>query len=224
MTTTIPRSCKTTANRYKKVTPSYWVQQKERQRSELNPCQHLTSSRIADRRLPDLTTIRRILDGRTAAGIPFLGQCLFTVVIVTTDHLLHGNLMRHARMDRRFRSSSYRAGRTRHRARRTRPRRARHQARSQLPRRRRDRLQARLPPPQILLGVVQDLARVLGVLERMARVAGNDGRVVEKVEQTATVAGQEGLLLRPFDSGGEVHVVGLFELLTGLVFHHHHHQ
>lgn len=57
----------------------------------------------------------------------------------------------------------------------------------------------------------------MGVFERGAGVAGNDGGVVEEVEEAAAVAGEDDLLFGALDCGGEVEVVGFFELLAGLL-------
>ena len=72
------------------------------------------------------------------------------------------------------------------------------------------------PVAQVVLGVVEHLARLRRVLEGRARVAGDDGRVVEQVQQAPAVARQDGLLLGPLDDGGEVDVVGFLDLLACL--------
>lgn len=82
-----------------------------------------------------------------------------------------------------------------------------------------DGLEVWLPCLQLLLGVVEDLAGVVGVGEGLAHIAGDDGCVVEVVEEAAAVFGEDDLFLCAFDGGGEVEVVGFFELLTGLAEH-----
>ena len=74
----------------------------------------------------------------------------------------------------------------------------------------------RLPVTQILLGGLEDLARLVGVVEGRACVAGDDGGVIEEVEETATVAGEDDLFFSAFDGRGEVEIVGFFEFLAGL--------
>lgn len=54
------------------------------------------------------------------------------------------------------------------------------------------------------------------VFEGWARVAWDDGGVVEEVEEAAAVAREENLFLGALDHGGEMDVVGFFELLAGL--------
>ena len=86
----------------------------------------------------------------------------------------------------------------------------------QISSRTRDWLQAGCPFSEILFGVVEDLARLVRVFEGGARVAWDDGGVVEEVEEAAAVAREEDLFLGALDHGGEVDVVGFFELLAGL--------
>jgi len=72
------------------------------------------------------------------------------------------------------------------------------------------------PVTQVVLGVVEDLASLGAVGVCRARVAGNDGRVVQEPQQAAAVAGQDDLLLCALDDGGELGLIGLLQLLTGL--------
>ena len=74
---------------------------------------------------------------------------------------------------------------------------------------------ARLPLAQVLLGVVEDLARGLALGVRLALVARHDGGVVEQVDQLARLAGEQDLLLGALDDGGRVQVVCLLQLLAG---------
>ena len=80
----------------------------------------------------------------------------------------------------------------------------------------RNGLQVGLPVAQVILGVVEDLPSLRGVLKGRARVSRHDGGVVEEVQQAAAVAGKHDLLLGPLDGGGEVDVVCFLELLTSL--------
>ena len=63
---------------------------------------------------------------------------------------------------------------------------------------------------------MEDLARLVSVLEGGSGVAWDNGGVVEEVEEAAAVAGEENLLLGALDDGGEVDVIGFFQLLTSL--------
>ena len=74
---------------------------------------------------------------------------------------------------------------------------------------------ARLPRPQALFGVVQSLPCWLGVVVSGSLFARNDGRVVEQVDEAASLGCEEDLLLGALDDGGGVQVVGFFEFLAG---------
>ena len=73
-----------------------------------------------------------------------------------------------------------------------------------------------LPVAQIVFGVVEDLSGLVALGVGDTGVAGHDGRVVEKVEQTKTVTRKDDLLLGALDGGEEFGSVGFFEFLTGL--------
>jgi hypothetical protein len=55
-----------------------------------------------------------------------------------------------------------------------------------------------------LLCVIQYLAGVVGVGERLADIPRDDGRVVEVVEQATAIFSQDNLLLCTFDGGCKV--------------------
>lgn len=74
-----------------------------------------------------------------------------------------------------------------------------------------------LPLAQIVLGVIEDLAGLAAVGVRLAGVAGDNGRVVEQLQQALAVAGQDDLLLSTLDGGGKLGLVRLLELLAGLL-------
>ena len=63
---------------------------------------------------------------------------------------------------------------------------------------------------------MEDLARLMSVLERGSGVAWYYGGVIEEVKDAAAVAREEDLLLGALDDGGKVDVVGFFQLLTSL--------
>lgn len=73
-----------------------------------------------------------------------------------------------------------------------------------------------LPVAEVVFGVVEDLAGLGAVGVGLALVSWNDGAVVQKLEETAAVAGQDDLLLGALDRGEEFGVVGFLELLTSL--------
>ena len=80
-----------------------------------------------------------------------------------------------------------------------------------------DGLQVWLPCLQLLLRVIEDLPSVVGVRKWLANVSGNNGRVIEVVEQATTVSGKYDLFLGALDGGSEVQIVSFLELLTGLM-------
>lgn len=77
-------------------------------------------------------------------------------------------------------------------------------------------IRVELPVFQVVLGVVQDLSSLGAMAVWAALVAGDNRAVVEELQEPAAVAGEDDLLLRPFNGGEEFGVVGLLELLTGL--------
>ena len=79
-----------------------------------------------------------------------------------------------------------------------------------------DGLVCRVPPSQLLLSVIEHVARVLAPVEARVLVAGDDRRVVQHVEDAPGVLGQEGLFLGALYVRGEVGVVGFFEFLSRL--------
>lgn len=72
------------------------------------------------------------------------------------------------------------------------------------------------PVAQVLLGIIEDLAGLGAVLELWTHVAGDDGGVVEQVQETAAVAREDDLFLGAFDGGGKLGGIGLLELLSSL--------
>lgn len=74
-----------------------------------------------------------------------------------------------------------------------------------------------LPVAKIVLGVVENLASLTGVVVDGFGVTGNNWGVVEELEQTATVLGQDNLLLGALNGGGKFGLVRFFELLTSLL-------
>ena len=78
-----------------------------------------------------------------------------------------------------------------------------------------DRLHVRLPSPEVTLGVGEDLPAVVDLGEGGALLAGDDGGVVEEVDEVAGALGEEDLFLGTLDDGGGVEVEGFLELLAG---------
>ena len=66
------------------------------------------------------------------------------------------------------------------------------------------------------LGFVQNLPSFVGVGEWLSDITRHDWSVVEQVQQSAAVSGEDDLLLSSFDCGGKVEIVGLLDLLSGL--------
>lgn len=92
---------------------------------------------------------------------------------------------------------------------------ARHSVRAQLSALHRNTAVSRLPVPQTIFGVVQRLSRQLCLVVRWALFAGDDGCVVEQVDELARLRGEQDLLLSTLDDRGGVDVVGFLEFLTG---------
>lgn len=79
-----------------------------------------------------------------------------------------------------------------------------------------DRLEIRLPVPEFIFGVIEHLASGIGALENGMYVSWHDRRVVKEVQHTASLLGQNDLLLGSLDRGRKVDVIGFLELLASL--------
>ena len=55
------------------------------------------------------------------------------------------------------------------------------------------------------------------MLESGTDVSRDDGSIIQEIENSSTMSGEDDLLLCTFDSGRELNVIGLFELLTCLI-------
>lgn len=73
-----------------------------------------------------------------------------------------------------------------------------------------------LPLSKIVFGVVENLASLMAVLEDGASVTWNDGSIIEKVQETTAVAGENDLLLGALDGCSEFGGVCFLELLATL--------
>lgn len=79
-----------------------------------------------------------------------------------------------------------------------------------------DRFKVWLPAAKLVFGVVEDLASMLGICELWMSIAGDDGCVVKKIDNTASLLCQNDLLLGALDRRRKVDVICLLELLTRL--------
>lgn len=78
-----------------------------------------------------------------------------------------------------------------------------------------NRLDVGSPGSELVFGNVQDFSCSLSVSEGGVGISGNDGSVVNEVEQLSCVLGQKDLLLGALNDGSSVNVVSLLELLAG---------
>lgn len=79
-----------------------------------------------------------------------------------------------------------------------------------------DRLDAGFPTTEVILSILKDLAcRELMVI-RLACITRNNRSVINVVEQAASVASQNGLLLGALNNGRQMDIIGLLQLLASL--------
>lgn len=69
---------------------------------------------------------------------------------------------------------------------------------------------------ELALSIVENVAGFRTVSEGLSDVSWHNGSVVEEVQQSATVPGQDDLLLCSLNGGGKVMVIRFLELLAGL--------
>ncbi len=74
----------------------------------------------------------------------------------------------------------------------------------------------RLPVREVIFGIVKDLAGLVCVLIGWTDITWDDGSIIDEVEETATVASKDDLLLSALDRGSEFGGVGLLQLLSCL--------
>lgn len=72
------------------------------------------------------------------------------------------------------------------------------------------------PFAQVLLGIIEDLASLVAVHELRASVARNDRCVIEEVQKTTAVTGENDLFFGALDGSGELCGVGLLKFLASL--------
>ena len=93
----------------------------------------------------------------------------------------------------------------------------RHEIGTETMRVRSDFLKIWLPALQFLLGIAQDLSSFGCTLEWLTNIARYNRSVVERVKQTTSVLGKDGLFLGAFDGRGEMKIVCFLELLARLI-------
>lgn len=79
-----------------------------------------------------------------------------------------------------------------------------------------DRLEMGLPALQLGLRVVQDIASLSSLGERLSHVSWHDGSVIKKIEQLSAVSGENDLLLGSLNRSGEVEVEGFLNFQASL--------
>ena len=79
-----------------------------------------------------------------------------------------------------------------------------------------DWLEIRTPLLELLLGIAQNLSRIVAVGEGLSLIARDDRSVVEEVEKPAAILGENDLLLCSLDGCGKVDVICFLNLLAGL--------
>lgn len=77
-------------------------------------------------------------------------------------------------------------------------------------------VEVELPIFQIIFSVVQNLSGLCAVAVWAALITRNDRAVIEELQETAAVAGEDDLLLGALNGGDEFGVIRLLELLTSL--------
>lgn len=80
-----------------------------------------------------------------------------------------------------------------------------------------DRLEIGGPFAKIFFSVVEDLASLVTMLKCWACVARNNWGIVQQVQETATMAGKQDLLLSTLDCRGKMYIISFLELLPGLI-------
>lgn len=74
------------------------------------------------------------------------------------------------------------------------------------------------PVAQVILGVIENLSRLLSVVIRGTLVARYDRSIIEEVKKPSAVLGQDDLLLGPLNSCRELGFVRFLELLASLYY------
>lgn len=72
------------------------------------------------------------------------------------------------------------------------------------------------PVAQVVLGVVENLPGLLGMVISRTHIAWDDGRVIEELQESSAMLGQDNLLFGPLDGSSKLGLVSLLELLSSL--------
>lgn len=72
------------------------------------------------------------------------------------------------------------------------------------------------PCLQLLFGFSQDISGLGGMFKRLAHISWYYRSVIEEVEQTTTILGEDDLLLGSLNGGSKVDVESLLDFLTSL--------
>ena len=80
-----------------------------------------------------------------------------------------------------------------------------------------DRLEIGGPFAEIFFSVIKYLASLVTMLKCRTRVARNNWGIVQQIQETATMAGKQDLLLSTLDCRGKMYIISFLELLPGLI-------
>jgi hypothetical protein len=92
-----------------------------------------------------------------------------------------------------------------------------HRSNPQVSRIGRDRFYLQAVTLKVTLGIVEDYTCGLCLCKGRMSVTWDNRGVVDQVQKSTSMFGQDNLLLGPFNGGREVEIVCLLELLAGLV-------
>jgi hypothetical protein len=77
-------------------------------------------------------------------------------------------------------------------------------------------LQLRLPILEIIFCIAEDLTGLVRMLIWGTHITRDNGCIIEEIEETTTVAGEDDLLFGTLDSCSEFSSIGFLNLLAGL--------
>ena len=78
-------------------------------------------------------------------------------------------------------------------------------------------LNVQLVAAELILCIGEDLTRCLYFGESRVHITGYDGSVINKIQESASMFGQDDLLLGALDRGCKMVIIRFFELLTSLL-------
>lgn len=67
-----------------------------------------------------------------------------------------------------------------------------------------------------MLCIGKDLSGFIGLRERLAHIAWNHRCIIEQIQNSSSMLGQNNLLFSSLDRCGEMYIVCFFNFLTGL--------